>query len=207
MQGTARAITLRSVMANPPSKKPPKRGDLDRPWEAGDSIPAPEAIHGDGDTAWALWNEASSQQERRFADTQPATRPPGMTQEEAAWAATQPASSALKARPLPKPKKAQEAIFTLESAMLVARRNNRVCPRPERWDAFTRLLPARKSLRGSMPPPVPPTGAAWAVTPALTKRLAFREQIEWAEREGVLETVMAFMQSMPEEEWLHMGED
>lgn len=194
-------------MAYPSSKKSGTRGsDLDRPWEAGDSIPAPEAVHGDGDTAWALWNEVSNQHEQRFADTAPATRPPGMTQEEVAWAATQPASSALAPRPAPK-KKAQEAIFTLESAMLVARRNNRVCPRPEQWDAFTRLLPARKTLRGSLPAPVPPTGAAWAVTPALTKRLAFREQIEWAEREGVLEKVMAFMQSMPEDGWLHMGED
>ena len=47
----------------------------------------------------------------------------------------------------------------------------------------------------------------FAVTPSLTKRLCFREQVEWAERAGSLEAVMAFMQSMAEEEWLHMGED
>ena len=69
------------------------------------------------------------------------------------------------------------------------------------------LLPAKTSLRGRQQPPAPPTGRAWAVTPPLTKRLCFREQIEWAESAGVLEAVMAFMQSMPEEEWLHMGED
>ena len=58
-----------------------------------------------------------------------------------------------------------------------------------------------------MPPPPPITGQAWAVTPSLTKRLHFREQIEWAERAGILDAVMAFMQALPEEEWLHMGED
>jgi hypothetical protein len=45
------------------------------------------------------------------------------------------------------------------------------------------------------------------VTPPLTKRLCFREQIEWAEAAGLLESVMAFMQSMSEQDWLHMGED
>ena len=45
------------------------------------------------------------------------------------------------------------------------------------------------------------------MTAPLTKRLVFREQIEWAERAGVLEDVVAFMQSMAEEDWLHMGED
>jgi hypothetical protein len=194
-------------MAFPSPKKPPARqgGDLDRPWEAGDSIPAPEAIHSDGESAWALWNEVKQQHERRFADTAPMTRPPGMGAEDAGWAATQPAGTALR-QPAGTPRD-EQPLFTLESAMLVARRNNRVCPRPERWDEFTRLLPARKTLRGSQPPPVPPTGAAWGVTPALTKRLVFREQIEWAERQGVLEAVMAFMQSMPEEDWLHMGDD
>lgn len=195
-------------MAPPSSKKtsPGRRpGDLDRPYEAGDSIPAPEALHRDGETGWALWQEAQQQVERRFAETAPMTQPPGMSPEEVSWAATQPASSVLA------PKKAKavpaQALFTLETAMLVARRNNRVCPRPERWDEFMALLPAKKSLRGHQQPPAPPTGKAWSVTPALTKRLCFREQIEWAESAGALEAVMAFMQSMPEEEWLHMGED
>jgi hypothetical protein len=51
------------------------------------------------------------------------------------------------------------------------------------------------------------TGNAWSETPPLTKRLCFREQIEWAEKQGVLENAIAFMQSMPETDWLHMGED
>lgn len=193
-------------MAFPSPKKPARSKDLDRPWEAGDSIPAPEALHQDGDTGWALWNEASQQQERRFADTAPMTQPPGMTPEEIGWAATQPAGGALRKRPA-MPRRIEKPLFTLDAAMLVARKNNRVCPRPPQWDAFMQLLPARKSMRGTQQPPAPATGAAWTVTPALTKRLCFREQIEWAEQAGVLEAVMQFMQSMPEEEWLHMGED
>lgn len=194
-------------MAFPAPKKPAREASsLDRPWEAGDSIPAPEAIHGDGDSAWALWNEVSQQHERRFADTAPMTLPPGMRPDEPGWAVTQPSGGTPLAPIARKPAESQP-LYTLEAAMVLARRNNRVCPRPERWDAFTRMLPARKTLRGTLPPPVPPTGAAWAVTPPLTKRLCFREQIEWAEGAGLLESVMAFMQAMSEQDWLHMGED
>lgn len=194
-------------MAFPPSKKPGKHGgDLDRPWFAGETIPAPEASHHDGETAWELWNEVAQQHERRFAETMPMTQGPGLTPDEVSWAATQPAGGVLPKR-LPLPKAAEKPLFTLEGAMLVARRNNRVCPRPAHWDAFMKLLPAKKTLRGNQQPPAPPTGAAWVVTPSLTKRLCFREQIEWAERAGALEAVMAFMQSMSEQEWLHMGED
>ena len=195
-------------MAFPDSKNPrARRTGLDRPWVAGDPIPAPEAVHQDGESAWALWTEVSQQHERRFADTAPATRPPGLSGDEAAWAATVPGSGAVLAPRKAAARRDHPPLFTLEAAMLVARRNNRVCPRPARWDEFTALLPARKTLRGQQKPPVPATGAAWAVTPPLSKRLCFREQIEWAEAAGVLESVMAFMQSMPEEDWLHMGED
>lgn len=195
-------------MAYPASSKPTRSSaDLDRPWQAGDTIPAPEVLHQDGDTGWALWNEVNQQQERRFAHTMPMTQPPGMNPDEVAWAATQPAGGALLKQHKAARKMVEQPLFTLEAAMLVARKNNRVCPRPERWDAFMQLLPARKSLRGTQQAPAPATGAAWAVTPALTKRLCFREQIEWAERAGLLEAVMQFMQSMSEEEWLHMGED
>ena len=182
------------------------RHDLDRPWEPGDTIPAPEAVHSDGDTAWALFNEISQQHEQRFADTAPMTQPPSLRPEEVSWAATLPASAAaILPRLVPPARK--EAQVTLEAAMLLARRNNRVCPRPARWTEFTALLPVRKTVRGSQQPPAPATGAAWAITPSLTKRLCFREQVEWAESQGVLGQAMAFMQSMSEDEWLHMGED
>ncbi|RYF19088.1 MAG: hypothetical protein EOO30_00665 [Comamonadaceae bacterium] len=188
----------------PTHKSPARSGDLDRPWQAGDTIPAPEVEHRDGDSAWALWTQVSRQHEARFQPTAPLTLPPGMGTEEAAWARTQPAFGA---SPLRSTRRAAQPLFTLESALLLARRNNRVCPRPQRWEAFCELLPPRKTVRGTARPPAPPTGAAWGVTPALTKRLCFREQLEWAEREGVLEAVFAFMQSLAEEEWLHMGED
>jgi hypothetical protein len=197
-------------MANPPKKLPPKRKDLNHAWEAGDSIPAPEALHRDGESAWAMFNELSRQQEHKFAETAPMTMPPPqLTPDERSWASTQPAGAAsdLAAAMPRKPRRDSQPLYTLDSAMLMARRNNRVCPRPERWNELSKLLPTRRTLRGSQQAPAAATGAAWAATPSLTKRLCFRGQIEWAEREGALETIMTFMQSMSEDEWLHMGED
>lgn len=192
------------MASSPPRKPAPKSGDTQAPWQAGDPIPAPEALHRDGDSAWALWTEVSRQHEARFAETAPMSVPARLSPEEVGWAATRPADSSVTQARRTRP---AQPVFTLETAMLVARRNNRVCPRPERWQEFSALLPARKTVRGTLQPPVAITGAAWNATPALTKRLCFREQIEWAEREGVLENAMAFMQALPEGDWLHMGED
>lgn len=196
---------MRDAMAtSKPNPKTGRKDDLERPWVAGDAIPVPDAVHRAPESGWALWNEVAQQHEARFAETAPMSGPAGMDAHDQAWATTLPAG-ALAAKAVPR--RPPQPLFTLEGAMIVARRNNRVCPRPERWNAFSELLPARKTLRGVQAPPAPVTGPAWAVTPSLSKRLCFREQIEWAEREGVLESVMAFMQGMSEEDWLHMGED
>lgn len=192
-------------MVFPRSRKAePPRADLSRPWEAGEPIPVPEAVHTDGDLAWQLWMEATQQYEARFADTIPMGGPVRRPAEDRGWAGTQPGDGS---GPLARTLREAQPLFSLESAMVVARRNNRVCPRPQRWNEFCALLQPRKTLRGTVQPPAPATGAAWAVTPPLTKRLCFREQIEWAERSGALEAVMDFMHSLPEEDWLHIGED
>lgn len=190
-------------MALPPQKKTATEDDLSRTWLPGDDIPVPEAEHKGDDSGWALWNEVAQQHERKFAPTAPMTDD-DLIAHESAWAATQPGAAGTAAAPAARN---PQPLFTLDAAMLVARRNNRVCPRPERWVELSALLPPRKTARGAEQPPQPLTGVAWNVTPSLTKRLCFREQIEWAERAGVLEKVMAFMQAMPEADWLHMGED
>lgn len=187
--------------------KSPTSSALDVPYAHGDMIPAPEAVERNGESVWALFSEISRQHDAGFADTAPASGGIGLSASEApGWAKTRPFNSS--DAPLLRGRRPDaQQLFSLDAAMLVARRNNRVCPRPEQWTQFAALLPARKSLRGTQLPPPPVTGPAWSVTPPLTKRLCFREQIEWAEREGVLESVMAFMQALPESDWLHMGED
>lgn len=193
-------------MAGRDPKPPSRSAGLDVPYALGDTIPAPDVVEVEGDTAWALFSEISRQHDDRFVDTAPAITDPsaGPPSEPTGWAPTRPLdTSPVPLRRLPD----LQPLFTLEAAMLVARRNNRVCPRPERWQQLMALLPPRKTSRGVQHPPPPIVGTSWHVTPPLTKRLCFREQIEWADRGGVLESVMAFMQALPEDDWLHMGED
>lgn len=131
-------------MSIPAPKKPAARVDLEHPWLPGDAIPAPEAILSDGESAWALWHEVAHQHEQKFAPTAPMSVPQPLAPEERAWAPTQPPP---RGGPAVHRREAQP-LFTLESAMLVARRNNRVCPRPEQWTEFSALLPPRKTARG-----------------------------------------------------------
>lgn len=190
------------------TSKPPAPKGLDTPYIHGDAIPAPEAVEHDGDSGWALFSEISRQHDARFQPTVPTVRCVKPAGAEPGWASTRPFERGGQVpRRTPAGAAAGQAPVSLDAAMLVARRNNRVCPRPQRWAQLAELLPVRRTLRGQQPPPAPVTGVAWSSTPPLTKRLCFRGQIKWAEREGVLEEVMAFMQALPEEDWLHMDED
>ena len=184
-------------------KPPARKTGLDQPWNAADPIPAPEAVHRDGESAWALWTEVNRQHEAGFAPTAPMTVPGALPPGDRQWAPTQPGG--LPQRPVAG--RRPQSPFTLEAALLVARKNNRVCPRPVRWAELFAMLPPRKTARGQENPPAPVIGPAWNVTPPLTKRVCFREHVEWAESAGILEAVMALMQSMREDEWLHMGEE
>jgi hypothetical protein len=185
----------------PPASGPtPRKGYLDHPYTPGDSIPAPEAIEGN-DTAWNEFSELARQQEARFAPTAPAS-----LEERTAYAATAPMGLPTTPDDAPRAAPAPPQV-TLDQAMVEARRNNRVCPRPEHWLAIYALLPGRKVVNGKHQPAPPITGAAWKATPSLPKRLCFREHLEWAERNGSLELVLTAMKKLDEKDWLHMGED
>src|SRR4051812_18457075 len=110
-------------MATTASKTPrrPTGTDLDAPYVAGDSIPAPEAVERSGESVWALWPEVTRQHNTHSAETQPAAGPSRLNSEDQGWAKPQPAMS----RSIPQlPRKPRDAhpLFTLEAAMLVARR-------------------------------------------------------------------------------------
>jgi hypothetical protein len=151
------------------------------------SLPVPEAREG-GDSTWALWHEASRKLDEAFAETQPS--------------AAAPLSADLGTDE--SPASPRQGALTADALMVVARRNNRVCPRPEHW------LQLYHQLEGSgyvdlEPPPVGPW--LWNKLSDLQKRLRFREHVEWAERHGKLEPVARFMAGLAEADWLHMGDN
>ena len=185
-----------------------RRPDTEGAWSPGDSIPAPEVVQKESDSVWEMWTEESERHDQRFRDTVPAPAPVRLPPEESCWANTLPVDELTGAPAVSAQPAAQRpAPVSLEGALRLARRNSRICPRPERWDQFAAMLPPRKTLRGVQHPPAAITGAAWAGTPDRVKRICFREQLEWAERVGMLQKAMDFMQALREEEWLHAGEE
>lgn len=99
------------------------------------------------------------------------------------------------------------AVFplSLETVVAFARRHNRVCPLPSEWQRLFDLVPDKKQTSRGWRPEAPVSGRA-GMTPAMSKRLMLREQIEWAAQRGALQPVFAFLQALDERQWLHVGE-
>ncbi|SRR5258708_21468665 len=82
--------------------------------------------------------------------------------------------------------------------------NGRVCPMPTRWNELWERLPNRKRVGAGWEPGLPLILAAWHDTPAILKMVRLQEHIEWAEKNGALDEIGAFLRSLPEEDWAHI---
>jgi len=182
-------------------KRAPGSRGLDEPYIRGDVLPAPTAIEMNSESAWDMWKEAHAAHEAKFADTAPMSisAAPG----DPRFASTEPAGLRAEKGPGEVPPRGPKVKpLTVDDAMLEARKNNRVCPLPARWQELYEMLPERKANR-----PTPPlVGASWAATPSISKRMCLREHLEWAEAKGSLDAVMAFLKQLPEGDWHHMGD-
>jgi hypothetical protein len=181
-----------------PPKKHPTGGQEppNDPYVRGDPISTPDAEERNTDSIWDLWHRTHKAHEAGFAETAPAA---GQASPTRSFAPTQPIG--IGRAPVPIPTRAPRPL-TLQDAMVEARRNNRVCPKPPRWQELYALLPDRTATQ-----PTPPLlGPAWHATPSLSKRMCLREQLAWAEAKGTLPEVLSFLKQLPEEDWHHMGE-
>lgn len=169
------------------------------PYQFGDPIPKPEAVERDTDTTWAEWSGLAAAENRKFADTVPSSEATRLPADERGYAPTVPAPLQ-KLQALPMTPIQRE--LTVVEVMVEARKNNRVCPKPAKWQQLYDMLPDKK--RSEPPPPL--LDAAWNDTPSIPKRMCFREHIEWAASHGCLQQVFTFMKNLPESEWHHMGE-
>ena len=188
-------------MANTP-------GYLEGPYLAGDPIPTPEAVERASESAWALWHDVASGRQPIDPQVRPAlpARPPAAAAPaDPRYAPRQPgglarARAAVAAAPRDD---AQRPAPTLDDLMVLARRNGRVCPQPRAWVTLCAGLRALAPLAPSLPlPPLAPD--LWRETSALQKRLALRQQLEWAERQRLLPAMGRLLAALAEEDWLHM---
>ena len=156
------------------------------PWAP--AMPLPEASEG-GDSVWELWHDASRRLDLAFAPTEPS----GLGQ----LNTTSGVGEAVATEERPR-------FLTVHSLMVVARRNNRVCPHPSHWIQLYELLGGEQDPNLPAPPLQP---WLWPQLSGLQKRLRFREHVEWAERHGCLNRVAGFMNGLGEADWVHMGDD
>lgn len=178
-----------------PAPQPP---ETINPYLRDDPIPTLEAVETDADTSWAEFADLQAVENRRFADTAPASSSMH-DPDDRGYAPTTPAPlqslHALPAAPVVRE-------LTVVEVMVEARKNNRVCPKPAKWQQLYEMLPDR---RRSEPAP-PLVGAAWDATSPIPKRMCFREHIDWADSHGCLQQVLTFMKALPESDWHHMGD-
>jgi hypothetical protein len=144
---------------------------------------APAALEDISEDAWLEFQKLQQSREGQFAPTRPMTGIAPLT-----------GDAPQTARPAP-------GSVSVDQALQLTRRNNRVCPMPERWRDMFDLMAS--IAPGKALPPVVIDGAAWSVVPPMQKRIRLREQLEWAERLGLLDPVFRFLQDLPDEGWLH----
>ncbi|MEF8754707.1 MAG: hypothetical protein V5B60_12365 [Accumulibacter sp.] len=85
--------------------------------------------------------------------------------------------------------------------------NNRLVPMPPQWSRLYGMLKnPRQKPSGGWEPPAPLILAAWHHTTPIEKQLRFKEHLEWAQQQGQLEQIGAFLRALPEDQWCHFDE-
>jgi hypothetical protein len=142
--------------------------------------PLPEVVETDSETAWGTF----VQLEARYSAEFPRTTPSPLAD--------------LRHFRNPRP----PSDVSVDDVMAQARRYNRVCPVEAEWLRLQAVL----TDYGGSDAPAAMQGAALRSTPALAKRMAVRDQVEWAAQRCCLPQVYAFLEALPEDRWIHMGD-
>ena len=94
----------------------------------------------------------------------------------------------------------------LDELLSSCRAADRICPMPQRWNQLYKLLPERRRDGVGWQPPLPLILAAWWETTDSEKQSRFEQHLRWAADHGALPEVIAYLHSLPETEWHHVGE-
>jgi hypothetical protein len=93
----------------------------------------------------------------------------------------------------------------LTSLWAYCTQKERVIPRD--WNKLYKMLVNRRQLpSGGWEPALPLILAAWHETDADQKQQRFREHLEWADLQGQLRKIGAYLRSLHEDDWFHHSE-
>lgn len=149
-----------------------------RPSVLADLGPLPEVVETNSETLWKMFVELDEQHSAGFLKTVPSSI--------AALSEERPATP---------------EGTSVQFVMTEARRNNRVCPIASEWQRLHQIL-----ATAGADAPAPLVGSELRRSPPLVRRIRVRDQVEWASQHGLLREVLSFIEALPEDHWLHMGE-
>lgn len=96
--------------------------------------------------------------------------------------------------------------MTTEQLLGYTKDDNRVCPKPQKWNELWNLLPDRERVGLGWNPPLPLMLAAWHETTDLEKQERLATHIRFAAEKGVLARIEAFITSLSPDDWVYKGE-
>jgi hypothetical protein len=85
-------------------------------------------------------------------------------------------------------------------------RENRVCPKPIKWNDLWNLLKNKKRNRNSWIPSLPLILAAWDFTSDFSKKERLIEHLKWAEEQNQLDEIFQYLNALNESDWHHKNE-
>jgi len=96
--------------------------------------------------------------------------------------------------------------MNFEELKVYCKQNKRVCPQPNYWNEIWNKLKGKQRINGNWNPSLPLILAAWWDTPTVSKQIRFFEHLEWAEKQGQLDEIAAYIESLEEEQWFHSND-
>ena len=94
----------------------------------------------------------------------------------------------------------------LEKLIIYCMENQRVCPKPQRWNEIYELLPNKKRKGLGWKPPIPLILAAWWETSDKEKIERFQLHLKWAAQNHALEVIAGKVKQLDETDWHHKDE-
>jgi hypothetical protein len=92
-------------------------------------------------------------------------------------------------------------LATLDAALHLCAQDGRVCPVADAWLALYDLLPGKGSdMYGPIPAP-PLVLDAWHASSDEDKRARLHEHLRWADTQGAIDRVHAFLVLLPGSRW------
>lgn len=140
--------------------------------------PLPDVSESNSETTWRMFTELQAQDSCRFMKTEPSTLVP-----------------------LGDAPSHARRMLAVDEVMYEVRRYNRVCPVEAQWRILGEML-----REAGADAPAALTGTEFRRTPPLARRSRVREQVEWAAQHGLLREAFSFFTSLPEGDWVHMGD-